>query len=277
MKVTAERRFNLVVTGGLLLVSIVYVAPLYLAAVFATHSVEALYRFPPPLWFGDQLLANLDRMAVTFPPLQPVYNSLAVALPKTIGLVLVSAFAGYGFARYARAPGRRLLLGVTISTIFLPPALSLIPFYLQMAAFGWLNSYWPLIVPTLASGFGVIWMYTYIGGAVPRELYEAAEMDGARGIATFVLVVLPIIRPGLAALGVWTLIGTWNDFQLPLVVLTDANLFTVPLALTQLSGLYASDTPAVMLATVIGTLPVFVLFALLSRQFISGLTGGAVK
>jgi ABC-type glycerol-3-phosphate transport system permease component len=90
-------------------------------------------------------------------------------------------------------------------------------------------------------------------------------------------VVLPIIRPGLAALAVWTVIGTWNDFQLPLVVLGDGTKFTVPLALTTLSTTHYSDTPAVMLATLMGLVPVFVLFALLSRQFIAGLTSGAVK
>ena len=139
------------------------------------------------------------------------------------------------------------------------------------------NTYWPLIVPALASGFGVVWMYTYIGSSIPRELYEASEMDGAKGIATFFFVVIPIIRPGLAALGVWTLIRTWNDFQVPLVVLGDGTKFTVPLALTMLSTAYYSDIPAVMLATLMGLVPVFVLFALLSRQFIAGLTSGAVK
>jgi multiple sugar transport system permease protein/cellobiose transport system permease protein len=146
-----------------------------------------------------------------------------------------------------------------------------------MSAFGWLNTFWPLILPPMASGFGVIWMYTYIGSAIPRELYEAAEMDGAKGIAAFFFVVIPIIRPALAALAVWTLISTWNDFQLPLVVLPEGERFTVPLALTMLSTTHYSDTPAVMLATLMGLVPVFVLFALLSRQFIAGLTSGAVK
>jgi multiple sugar transport system permease protein/cellobiose transport system permease protein len=146
-----------------------------------------------------------------------------------------------------------------------------------MNALGWLNTYWPLIVPALASGFGVVWMYTYIGSTVPKELYEAAEMDGAKGISTFFFVVLPIIRPGLAALSVWTLISTWNDFQIPLVVISDGSKFTVPLALTTLSTTHYSDMPAVMLATLMGLVPVFILFALLSRQFIAGLTAGSVK
>jgi ABC-type glycerol-3-phosphate transport system permease component len=132
-------------------------------------------------------------------------------------------------------------------------------------------------VPMVASGFGVVWMYTYITAAVPKEIYEATEMDGVGGIATFFFVVLPIIRPGLAALGVWTVISTWNEFQLPLVVINDNDLFTMPLALTTLSNTYFSDIPAVMLATVIGLIPILALFALLSRQFIAGLTSGAVK
>lgn len=272
-----ERRFNLMVTAGLFLLSLVFILPLYWTAVFATRTLSEVFQFPPPLWFGNSLLDNYSRIEQVFPPFRPIINSLLVAVPKTIGLVLVSALAGYGFARYVRAPGRGFLLAATFATLFFPPSLALIPFFLQMGWIGWLNTFWPLIVPAVASGFGVIWMYTYIGSAVPRELYEAAEMDGAKGFATFFLVVIPIIRPGLAALAVWTLIGTWNEFQLPLVVLGDGTKFTVPLALTTLSTTHYSDTPAVMLSTLMGLVPVFILFALLSREFIAGLTSGAVK
>jgi multiple sugar transport system permease protein/cellobiose transport system permease protein len=272
-----ERRFKLIVTLALILLSALFVLPLYWTAVFATRTLSDVFQFPPPIWFGDNIAQNYQNIANVFPPLRPIWNSLAVAVPKTVGLVLVSALAGYGFARYVRAPGHKFLLVVAFGTLFFPPSLALIPFFLQMSWLGWLNSFWPLIIPALASGFGVIWMYTYIGTAVPRELYEAAEMDGARGLSTFAFVVLPIIRPGLAALGVWTLISTWNDFQLPLVVLSEGARFTVPLALTMLSTTHYSDMPAVMLATLMGLVPVFILFALLSRQFIAGLTSGAVK
>ena len=272
-----EQRFNAIVTALLIVLSIVFVLPLYWTAVFATRTLAEVFAFPPPIWFGDNIVQNYLNIANVFPPLRPIWNSLLVAVPKTVGLVLVSALAGYGFARYVRAPGHKVLLAVAFGTLFFPPSLALIPFFLQMSAIGWLNTFWPLIIPALASGFGVIWMYTYIGTAVPRELYEAAEMDGAKGLSTFFFVVLPIIRPGLAALGVWTLISTWNDFQLPLVVLSEGANFTVPLALTMLSTTHYSDMPAVMLATLLGLVPVFILFALLSRQFIAGLTSGAVK
>jgi ABC-type glycerol-3-phosphate transport system permease component len=272
-----ERRFNLMITLGLIVLSALFVLPLYWTAVFATRTLSEVFQFPPPIWFGDNIVQNYENIAKVFPPLRPIWNSIIVAVPKTVGLVLVSALAGYGFARYVRAPGHKFLLVVAFATLFFPPSLALIPFFLQMSWLGWLNTFWPLIIPALASGFGVIWMYTYIGSAVPRELYEAAEMDGAKGLATFAFVVLPIIRPGLAALGVWTLISTWNDFQLPLVVLSEGSRFTVPLALTMLSTTHYSDMPAVMLATLMGLVPVFILFALLSRQFIAGLTSGAVK
>ncbi|AJY44878.1 carbohydrate ABC transporter permease [Martelella endophytica] len=273
----SERRWNLILTIGLLLLSLIFVMPLYWTAVFATRSLAEVFQFPPPLWFGDQLMENYSRIADVFPPLRPVWNSIAVVVPKTIGLVLVSSFAGYGLARYTGRPSHKFLLAVTFATLFFPPSLALIPFFLQMSWLGWLNTFWPLIVPAIASGFGVVWMYTYIGSSIPVELYEAAEMDNSGPIATFWFVVLPIIRPGLAALGVWTLISTWNEFQIPLVVLADGAKFTVPLALTLLSRTHFSDTPAVMLATLIGLVPVFILFALLSRQFIAGLTSGAVK
>ncbi len=272
-----DYRFKLIVTVGLFLASLMFVMPLYWTAVFATRTLSEVFQFPPPIWFGDNIVANYQRVAEVFPPFRPIWNSLVVAVPKTVGLVFVSALAGYGFARYTRAPGHRFLLLMAFATLFFPPTLALIPFFLQMSWMGWLNTFWPLIIPPLASGFGVVWMYTYIGSTVPRELYEAAEMDGAKGLSTFFFVVLPIIRPGLAALGVWTLIQTWSEFQIPLVILGESSKFTVPLALTSLSTNYYSDMPAVMVATLLGLVPVFILFALLSRQFIAGLTAGAVK
>lgn len=275
--VNREKRLDLAITIGLVVLSIVFVLPLYWTLVFATHTLSDVFHFPPPLFVGGAAAQNYQHVAGVFPPFRPIINSLIIAVPKTVGLVLVSALAGYGFARYQRAPGHKVLLAMAFATLFFPPSLALIPFFLEMSKLGWLNTYWALIVPALASGFGVVWMYTYIGSSVPRELYEAAEMDGAKGIAAFFFVVLPIIRPGLAALGVWTLISTWNEFQVPLVVLSDGTKFTVPLALTTLSTAYYSDIPAVMLATLMGLVPVFALFALLSRQFIAGLTSGAVK
>lgn len=272
-----DKRFNLSVTLALLALSVFFLLPLYWTAVFATRTLSEVFQFPPPLWFGDNIVQNYRNIEAVFPPFRPIVNSLLVAVPKTIGLVLVSAMAGYGLSRYVRTPGHKFILVATFATLFFPPSLALIPFFLQMNAFGWLNTYWPLILPAMASGFGVVWMYTYIGSTVPAELYEAAEMDGAKGIATFFFVVLPIIRPGLAALAVWTLISTWNDFQIPLVVLSDGSKFTVPLALTTLSTTHYSDMPAVMLATLMGLVPVFILFGLLSRQFIAGLTAGSVK
>jgi multiple sugar transport system permease protein/cellobiose transport system permease protein len=273
----SEKRFNLLITLVLFALSIFFILPLYWTAVFATRTLNEVFQFPPPLWFGDNIVQNFRNIEAVFPPFRPIINSLIVAVPKTLGLVLVSALAGYGLSRDTRAPGHKAVLIVTFATLFFPPSLALIPFFLQMNALGWLNTYWPLIVPALASGFGVVWMYTYIGSTVPKELYEAAEMDGAKGISTFFFVVLPIIRPGLAALSVWTLISTWNDFQIPLVVISDGSKFTVPLALTTLSTTHYSDMPAVMLATLMGLVPVFILFALLSRQFIAGLTAGSVK
>ncbi|WP_225769194.1 carbohydrate ABC transporter permease [Inquilinus sp. Marseille-Q2685] len=272
-----ERRANVLITIGLGLFSLVFILPLYWTAVMATRRLEEVFQFPPPVFFGDALLENFARIQAVYEPLAPLVNSLIVAVPKTIGLVLVSALAGYGFARYRRARGHRPLLVLAFATLFFPPSLALIPFFLEMNWFGWLDTFWPLIVPALASGFGVIWMYTYISGTVPHELYEASEVDGAGAFSAFFRIVLPIIRPGLAALGVWTLISTWNDFQLPLVILTDQAKFTVPLALSSLNSIYFADLPAVMLATLIGLVPVFMIFGFLSRQFISGLTGGAVK
>ncbi|MGH2558278.1 MAG: carbohydrate ABC transporter permease, partial [Thermomicrobiales bacterium] len=142
---------------------------------------------------------------------------------------------------------------------------------------GWVNTFWPLIVPAAANAFGIFWMRQFVDEAIPVELYEAAKVDGASDWWIYARVVIPLIRPGLAALAVWTFLSTWNNFQLPLIVLNSPEKFTMPLALTNLNSLYRSDTAAVMLGTTIGVLPVLIAFLLGTRHFIAGLTAGAVK
>ncbi len=136
--------------------------------------------FPAPL-VRRQYRADYRNIEAVFPPFRPILNSLIVARPQDDRrLVLVSALAGYGLSRYTRAPGAQDRSGRDLRDSVLSAIAGADPFFLQMNALGWLNTYWPLIVPALASGFGVIWMYTYIGSTVPKELYEAARWTGPR-------------------------------------------------------------------------------------------------
>jgi ABC-type glycerol-3-phosphate transport system permease component len=273
----AGRRARIVATSLVAAVAFLFVFPLYWMVVLSTHTNADVYRFPPPLLPGSALPATWDRLVEAIDLARALGNSLFVAVVHTALVLFLCSLAGYAFSRFRAAPGSGLLFNLMLITLFVPPTVGLIPWYILIKELGWVNTFWPLIVPAAANAFGIFWMRQFVDEAIPVELYEAARVDGASDWWIYARVVVPLIRPGLAALAVWTFLSTWNNFQLPLIVLNDPEKFTMPLALTSLNALYRSDTAAVMLGTTIGVLPVLIAFLLGTRHFIAGLTAGAVK
>lgn len=266
-----------VVAAWIWLFGLVFVFPFYWMFVLATHDNERIYTFPPPLLPGDQLAENWTRLTDIVPIERAMFNSAFVAVTHTALVLLLSSLVGFGFARFRQAPGARWLWRVVLVTIFIPGAVGLIPWYVLIARLGWIDTYWPLIVPAAANGFAVFWMRQFIQQTVPPDLYDAARIDGASDWRTYWSVVLPLIRPGLGALGIFTFMGAWTSFQIPLIVLNTRENFTFPLAMADLNTLYGSDTAAVMLGSTISVLPILLAFLLAARQFMAGLTAGAVR
>lgn len=274
---SSNRTLRLSITIGVALLAIVFIFPLYWMVVLGTHTQSEVYQFPPPLLPGTALFANFTRLINAFNLGRAMGNSFFVAGASTLLTLFFCSLGGYGFARFRQAPGHRGLFNFMLATIMIPPTVGLIPWFVEMKDFHWLNTYWPLIVPTMASAFGIFWMRQYIEHTIPSELYDAARVDGCSALRTYWQIVLPLIVPGLAALGVLTFLAVWNNFLIPLIILNDKNLFTMPLALTSLYGLYSNDTPAVMLGTAISVFPIIIAFLLGTRYFLAGLTSGAVK
>ena len=274
---TSSRPLRLFVTMGVGLLALLFVFPFYWMIVLGTHTQSEVYQFPPPALPGTALVDNFTRLVQAFNLGLAMWNSVFVAGASTLLTLFFCSLAGYGFARFRQAPGHSWLFSFMLGTIMIPPTVGLIPWFVEMKNLHWLNSYWPLIVPTMASGFGIFWMRQYIEQTIPNELYDSARVDGCSSWRTYVQIVLPLIVPGLAALGVLTFLAAWNNFLIPLIVLNDKSLFTMPLALTSLNSLYSNDTPAVMLGTAISVFPIIVAFLLGTRYFLAGLTSGAVK
>lgn len=266
-----------VVVGWLWIVVLVFVFPFYWMLVLATHTNASIYTFPPPLLPAGSLADNWHRMIGIISIPRAMADSLLVAVAHTALVLLVSSLVGFGFARFRTAPGSRWMWRFVMVTIFVPPTVGLIPWYVMMARFGWIDTYWPMIVPGIANGFAVFWMRQYIQQSVPPDLYDAARIDGASDWRTYGSVVLPLIRPGLGALAIWTFMQSWTSFQVPLIVLNSRHNLTMPVALTTLNSLYGTDTAAVMLGSAISVLPILLAFLLAARQFMAGLTAGAVK
>jgi multiple sugar transport system permease protein len=263
--------YALVAAGAL-----VMLAPFYLMFVFATHSRGEIFDLPPPLWFGDDLAGNLRILTERLPFWRNLGWSLYVALMSTGLTLLFCSMAGYAFALMEfrfKAP----LFAMVMATMMLPSFMKMIPTFIVMDALGWIDTQRALYIPGAASAFGIFLMRQYASTAVPRELIEAARLDGCGELGIYWHVVLPLLRPAMGTLALVTFIASWNNFIEPLIVMRTVGNYTLPLALRSLQSTVNTEWGALMTGSAIATVPLIVLFVLSSRQLIAGLTAGAVK
>jgi ABC-type glycerol-3-phosphate transport system permease component len=205
-----------------------------------------------------------------------VINSLSIASLHTVAVLFFCSLAGYGFAKF-RFPGRDVLFAFLIATLMVPGALGLIPSFVVMRTLGWIETWYPLIVPGMANAFGIFWMRQYIESAVPNDMMDAARIDGAHEFGIYTSIVLPVIAPALGALAILTFMGKWNEFQFPLLILKAQETYTLPVALSTLRSLRGTEIGVQILGSSIAIIPILIVFIMASRQFMAGLTAGAVK
>ncbi len=256
--------------------ALVMLAPFYFMFVFATQSRSEIYSLPPPLWFGDDLLMNLQILTERLPFWRNLGWSVYVALASTALTLLFCSMAGYAFAlmefRFKNA-----LFTLVMATMLLPSFMNMIPTFLIMDALGWIDQHRALYIPGAASAFGIFLMRQFAAASVPKDLIEAARLDGCGEFGIYWRIVLPLMKPALGTLGLVSFIASWNNFIGPLVVMRNADNYTLPLALRSLQSPVNTEWGALMTGSAIATLPLLVLFVLCSRQLIAGLTSGAVK
>ncbi len=202
-------------------------------------------------------------------------NSLVISLAATALSLLFNSMAGYAFAKL-RFPGRDPVFKVLVGALVVPAQVAMLPLFLLLRALGLVNTMWGVLVPAIASIFG-IFLIRQFAQSIPDELLEAARIDGAGEFRIYWTIVLPLLRPILITLALFTFLGTWNDFMWPLVVLTDQARWTLPVALAGLVGEHAQDTELMMAGAVLTVLPVLVLFLALQRFYIEGIMLGGSK
>ncbi|MCF2526190.1 carbohydrate ABC transporter permease [Yinghuangia sp. KLBMP8922] len=258
----------------LILATLVSAFPFYWSIVAATHSNAEINAVPPPFLPGGGT-GSFEQAAEQANIGKALVNSTIVSGTVAIGTVLACTLAGFAFAKL-RFRGRGALLSLTVATMMIPPQLGLIPLYMMMAKLGWANELQSVILPTLVTAFGVFFMRQYLSEALPDELIEAGRVDGASYFRIFRSIVLPAARPAMAVLGLLTFMTTWNDFFWPIIALSQDNP-TVQVAINSLGGGYVPDQSVILAGTVLGTLPVLVVFGLLGRQIVGGIMRGAVK
>jgi len=264
--------YGIVALGG-----VIMLAPFWFMFVFATHTNTEILSVPPPLWFGSAFFDNVRLLIEKLPYFwRNLGLSFFVAFSVTVLNLFFCSLAGYAFAMY-HFKFRESLFAVIMATMMLPAFIFMIPTVLIMSAIGWMNEAKALIVPGACGAFGIFMMRQFIGSAIPRELVEAARIDGCSEFGIYWRIVLPLITPALGTLGLVTFIGTWNNFAGALIVIRDMEMFTVPLALRALQGTGQVPWGAISAGSAIAVLPLLVIFVISSRRLIAGLTSGAIK
>jgi multiple sugar transport system permease protein len=201
------------------------------------------------------------------------FNSFLVAAITTVSAVFFDSLTGYTLAKL-RFRGRNAIFIVILSTLMIPTEMLVIPWYTMSVQLGWLNTYWGIMFPGLISAFGVFLMRQFMAG-VPDELLDAGRIDGVSEFGLFARIALPLVRPALAALGIFTFLGNWNAFIWPLIIIQTPVMRTLPVGIALFSGEAGSAWHLIMAASALAVLPVLAVFVVLQRQIIEGvvLTG----
>ena len=231
--------------------------------------------YPPPLLPAHPTLTNYRELFAHAGMGRYLANSFGLATAATVISLTFNVMAGYAFAKL-RFAGRERLFRVLLASLVIPAQVAMLPLFLMLKYLGLVNTYGGVIVPALAGIFGIFLVRQY-ALTIPDDLLEAARIDGASEWRIFAVIVLPVLKPILVTLAIFTFLATWNDFMWPLIVLTDKDLYTLPVALAALSREHVQDNEMMMAGSVVTVLPVLLLFLVLQRYYIQGLLLGSVK
>lgn len=259
----------------LLVLAAVCVLPFYsmiVAATYDSNSIATRLLLVP----GPALAANYSRLIGVINIWWGFAHSLLIATVATLLTLYFSALAGFGFSKYPFR-GRSLLFALVLATMMIPGQLGIIGFFNLMATFRLLNSYWPLILPSAANAFVIFFLRQICDASIPTELLDAARIDGAREPQIFHRLALPLLLPALATMGIFVFIGQWNSFLMPLIIIFDNAKQTLPVMVSMTQGQFSTDYGAQYVGVLISVVPILIVFSLLSKRIISGVTVGALK
>lgn len=255
--------------------SIISIFPFYWMFIGATNPSGEIFNVPPNFLPGSSFIENFKNLDESVGIVRVMGNSLFITLTFTAISTLICTMAGYAFAKF-KFKGRKQIFFLLLVAIMIPYHVTLIPLFQIFADLNWLNSYQAVILPQIAFPFAIFLMRQNMQ-AVPDTLLEAARVDGAGEFYIFFRIILPVMRPALAAVSIFLFMFQWNNFIWPLVVLQSGDMYTLPVALSSLIGMSRIDYGQVMMGTTLSTLPIMIFFLLLQKQFISGILGGSVK
>jgi multiple sugar transport system permease protein len=256
--------------------AIVCLFPLYWMILTALEPPTEVIKIPPQLLPSQPGLVNFDRIVQLSPLLRWFLNSGVVAVSRTLTALFFASLAGYSFAKL-RFMGREFLFWMLLLVVMIPSFVTIIPLYQAMLKLKWIDTYWAMIVPGFSGGAYAIFLMRQFMKTLPNELGECARIDGAGEFRVFWQVYLPLTKPGLAVLGIFTFVGLWNDFLWPLLVTSAQQMRTLPVGLATLQGQRSTDYGLLMAGATYAAIPMVIIFLLFQRYFLQGITIGAVK
>ena len=251
------------------------IAPVVWAAVSSFKSQSELAAVPPTLYPHDPTLDNYTEGLRAFDFGQYLTNSLIVTVSATVLTLIINSMAAYALSKF-NFRGRNVLFVITLATIMIPLQVILLPVYQMVASLGLVNSLWGLIIPPAATPTGVFLLRQYML-TLPDETIEAARVDGAGEFAIFVRIILPLSRPALAVVAIFSVIWRWNDFLWPLIVAQDESKQTLPVAIARFASQQAIPFNQILAVSVVTIIPIVIIFLILQRNIIAGLAQGAIK
>jgi cellobiose transport system permease protein len=262
---------------GLLAVAVLAcLFPLYWMFVVATTDTAAATQLPPEIVPGDNLFHLAELVFTTVPFVRALINSVIVAGTIGVGQAVLCSLAGFAFAKL-EFRGRNTLFLLVVLTMTVPTQLAVIPQYLIISTLGWVDTLQALIVPGLASAFGIFWMRQHLSSTISDELLQAARMDGANSWQIFWRIAFPLVRPAAFVLGLFGFVTAWNDFLWPFIVLKSPEMYTVQIAIKALQNNYDVDLGLAMSGSFLATIPLVVLFVFVGRRMVAGIMDGAFK
>jgi len=270
----ARRIKGLFVGVVLAVVSFISLIPFWFMFSMSTYKSEMIFQGVPSLP-SDYLVENLKTIfSSNF--VQSYGNSLFVSVVSMVFSVIICAMAGYGMNVYNFRLKKILNLFIMM-TMMVPSQIGIIGYMIEMRNIGINKTLWPMIFVWLANGFGAYWMISFIQSSLPIELVESARIDGANELRIFSSILIPCIKPGLLTLCLLIFLWSWNNYMIPLVFINKAENYTIPIFIKSLASAYRTDYGAQLTGLTLATIPLLLLFIIGSKNFIRGLTAGAVK
>jgi multiple sugar transport system permease protein len=263
--------YALVACGGALMI----VPFLWMLSTSLKTTAQSM-AFPPEWWPRPFIWENYTQIYEYMPFFTFLFNSVKITFFVLVGQLLTCSLAGYAFAKL-RFPGRRPLFLILLSTMMIPSQVTLIPVFIIMKFLGWINTHYALIVPAFfGSVFGTFLLRQFFLG-LPNDLEDAARIDGCSPFGIYWRIMLPLAKPSLATLGIFTFMGTWNDFMRPLIYLSDMDKMTLPVGLALLSNHQDIRIPLIMAGAVLSLLPILVLYVFGQKYFVQGIALTGMK